>query len=202
MSSQSTLAGTLEGAEKTHHPQVVFPAGNPDFRAARNRCARACREFNQTPDDADPEERAQKWLDIVRPDRDRSEDCLLAVTHDQTFTNPALKAKTPFVKPPVYIDYGIRLHVGGSTFINRNCVIMDTPVADVVIGEGCNIGTNCSIVGVTHPLRLDERLQRHSIGQPVTIGNNVWIGANVTIFLNMSLVHTYPTKCSVTQHSS
>jgi hypothetical protein len=63
MSNQSTLAGTLEGAEKTHHPQVVFPAGNSDFRAARNRCARACREFNQTPDDADPEERAQKWLE-------------------------------------------------------------------------------------------------------------------------------------------
>jgi acetyltransferase-like isoleucine patch superfamily enzyme len=183
---------------------------------------------------------------IVRPDRDRSEDRVLAVTHDQTFANPALKAKTPFVKPPVYIDYGIRLHVGGSTFINRNCVIMDTPVADVVIGEGCNIGANCTIIGVTRkclspptsplshpnitsvaaalsalrvpfptpqsahaagllpslrflppqlqgnngrlkwrnpkdPLRLDERLQRHSIGQPVTIGNDVWIGANVTI---------------------
>jgi acetyltransferase-like isoleucine patch superfamily enzyme len=33
----------------------------------------------------------------------------------------------------------------------------------------------------TDPVRLDERLQRHSIGQPVTIGNDVWIGANVTI---------------------
>jgi len=53
------------------------------------------------------------------------------------------------VKPPVYIDYGVRLHVGGSTFINRNCTIMDTPVADVVIGEGCNIGPNCVITGVT-----------------------------------------------------
>jgi acetyltransferase-like isoleucine patch superfamily enzyme len=35
--------------------------------------------------------------------------------------------------------------------------------------------------GKTDPVRLDERLQRHSIGQPVTIGNDVWIGANVTI---------------------
>jgi acetyltransferase-like isoleucine patch superfamily enzyme len=73
----------------------------------------------------------------------------LAVTHDQTFANPTLKAKTPFIKPPVYVDYGLRLHVGGSTFINRNCMIMDTPVADVVIGEGCNIGSNCCIIGVT-----------------------------------------------------
>lgn len=91
---------------------------------------------------------------IVRPDRDRTEDSALAVTHDQTFANPALKARTPFVKPPVYVDYGIRLHVGGSTFINRNCTIMDTPVADVVIGERCNIGPNCVIVGVTRKYSL------------------------------------------------
>ncbi|AEO60463.1 hypothetical protein MYCTH_116629 [Thermothelomyces thermophilus ATCC 42464] len=181
MSSESTVARAPEEVEVSHFPEVIFPAGNSDFRAVRNRCAQACRVFNSTPDDADPEERSQKWLDIVRPDRDRAEDGILAVTHDQTFADPTLKAKTPFVKPPVFIDYGIRLHVGGSTFINRNCMIMDTPVADVVIGEGCNIGPNCCIVGVTHPVRLDERLQKYSIGQPVTIGDNVWIGANVTI---------------------
>jgi acetyltransferase-like isoleucine patch superfamily enzyme len=181
MSSDSTIASTADKVEITHFPEVVFPAGNSDFRAVRNRCARACRDFNSTPDDADPEERSQRWLDIVRPDRDRTRDKVLAVTHDQTFANPALKAKTPFIKPPLFVDYGLRLHVGGSTFINRNCMIMDTPVADVVIGEGCNIGANCCIIGVTHPVRLDERLQRHSIGQPVTIGNDVWIGANVTI---------------------
>ncbi|KAL2023302.1 hypothetical protein VTK56DRAFT_3040 [Thermocarpiscus australiensis] len=173
----------LDGPEEpgTSMPKVYFPAGNSDFRAVRNRCARACRDFNETPEDADPEKRSQKWLDIVRPDRDRSSDGTAAVTHDQTFANPDLKAQTPFVKPPVYIDYGVRLHVGGSTFINRGCMIMDTPVADVFIGEGCNIGPNCVIISVTHPVRLEERLLRHSIGQPVTIGNNVWIGANVTI---------------------
>ncbi|KAL2161091.1 hypothetical protein VTH06DRAFT_8804 [Thermothelomyces fergusii] len=181
MSSESTVASAPEEVGAAHFSEVVFPAGNSDFRAVRNRCAQACRLFNSTPEDADPEERSQKWLDIVRPDRDRTEDGVLAITHDQTFSNPTLKAKTPFVKPPVFIDYGIRLHVGGSTFINRNCMIMDTPVADVVIGEGCNIGPNCCIVGVTHPVRLDERLQKQSIGQPVTIGDNVWIGANVTI---------------------
>jgi acetyltransferase-like isoleucine patch superfamily enzyme len=31
------------------------------------------------------------------------------------------------------------------------------------------------------PVRLDERLDRNSLGQPVTIGDDVWIGANVTI---------------------
>jgi hypothetical protein len=63
MSSDSTIASTPDESEITHLPEVIFPAGNPDFRAARNRCARACREFNSTPDDADPEERSQKWLE-------------------------------------------------------------------------------------------------------------------------------------------
>jgi len=99
-----------------------------------------------------------------------------------TFRDPRLKAETPFVKPPLYVDYGLRLRVGGSTFINRGCIIMDTPVADIVIGEGCNIGPNCCIVGVTHDVRADVRAEKkNSVGQAVHIEDNVWVGANVTI---------------------
>ncbi len=42
-----------------------FPAGNDDFRAARDRCARACRAFNDTHEDAAPTERATRWLEYV-----------------------------------------------------------------------------------------------------------------------------------------
>jgi hypothetical protein len=64
MSSESaTIAGASEEPGGTHFREVVFPAGNPDFRWMRNRCARACREFNKTPDDADPEVRSQRWLE-------------------------------------------------------------------------------------------------------------------------------------------
>jgi hypothetical protein len=63
MSSESTIASTPEDCDRLHYPEVIFPAGNSDFRAVRNRCARACREFNNTPDDADPEERSQRWLE-------------------------------------------------------------------------------------------------------------------------------------------
>ncbi|KAK4224289.1 trimeric LpxA-like protein [Podospora fimiseda] len=161
--------------------RVSFPAGNQDFRNVRNEASRACREFNSTPEDATPLERSRKWLDIVNPNRDRSKDSVVAITHDQTFANTNLVAKTPFIKPPIQIDYGRRLKVGGSTFINRGCMILDTPVADVVIGERCNIGPNCCIISVTHPASLDGRKSRMSIGQPITIGDDVWIGANVTI---------------------
>lgn len=63
MSSDSTIASMPDAADGTYYPEVVFPAGNSDFRAVRNKCAQACREFNMTPDDADPEERSQKWLE-------------------------------------------------------------------------------------------------------------------------------------------
>ncbi|KAK3934617.1 trimeric LpxA-like protein [Diplogelasinospora grovesii] len=163
---------------------IAFPAGNDDFRAARNRCAQACRRFNNTPEDAAPELRSSRWLDIVRPARERTEDAVngTVVTHDMTFRNPALTAQTPFVKPPFYVDYGLRLRVAGSTFINRGCMIMDTPVADVVIGDHCNVGPNCCIVSVSHALQPDERCsKRDSIGKSVRVGDHVWIGANVTI---------------------
>ncbi|KAK1782138.1 hypothetical protein QBC45DRAFT_6415 [Copromyces sp. CBS 386.78] len=159
---------------------VSFPAGLDDFRAARDRCAQACRRFNSMPEDATPDVRTSLFLDIIRPARNRKEDG--AITHDMTFREPTLKALTPFVKPPFFVDYGLRLRVGGSTFINRGCFIMDTPVADVTIGENCNIGPHCTLVSVGHPVHPEAReSQRSSIGKPITIGDGVWIGANVTI---------------------
>lgn len=62
--AQAAAAVAAEaGPEPQHYREVIFPAGNSDFRAVRNRCARACREFNKTPDDADPEARSRKWLE-------------------------------------------------------------------------------------------------------------------------------------------
>jgi acetyltransferase-like isoleucine patch superfamily enzyme len=80
------------------------------------------------------------------------------------------------------MDYGLRVKVGGSTFINRYCMIMDTPVVDVVIGERCNIGPHCAILSVGHPVGVVERTEgRASLGREVRIGDGVWVGARVTI---------------------
>jgi hypothetical protein len=58
----------------------------------------------------------------------------------------------PYLKPPVHIDYGTRLEIAPSTFINRNCKILDTPVRTVRIGERCLIGPDFHIYAVSHPL--------------------------------------------------
>jgi hypothetical protein len=59
---------------------------------------------------------------------------------------------TPYLKPPLHIDYGTSLDIAPSTFINRGCKILDTPVGSVKIGERCLIGPDFHIYAVTHPL--------------------------------------------------
>ena len=105
---------------------------------------------------------------------------------EQLFIDPEAKPTVPFVKSPIWMDYGLRVKIHPTTFINRFCTILDTPVADVVIGARCNVGPQVTIVSVGHPLRAEERReemtkQAASYGQSVVIGDGVWIGAEVTI---------------------
>lgn len=92
----------------------------------------------------------------------------------------------PYVKGPIFVDYGLRVHIDPTTFINRNCFILDTPVADITIGPRCAIGPNVTIVGVGHPARHEDRCEAEtgrpgSWGAAVALGAGVWIGAGVTI---------------------
>jgi acetyltransferase-like isoleucine patch superfamily enzyme len=58
----------------------------------------------------------------------------------------------PYIKAPLYIDYGAQLEIGASTFINRNCTILDNPIHAISIGERCMIGPNFSIYALGHPV--------------------------------------------------
>jgi hypothetical protein len=73
------------------------------------------------------------------------------VVVDVPSTNP-FRVNVPYVKPPVFIDYGTNLHIGATTFINRNFTVLDSPIARVSIGEGCLIGPNTTLASITHPL--------------------------------------------------
>jgi acetyltransferase-like isoleucine patch superfamily enzyme len=89
--------------------------------------------------------------------------------------------KAPLIKPPFYADYGLRINIHPSAFINRGCSILDTPVADVVVGERVDIGTNVTICSVDHNRVPDSKGWRASSGAPVVIKKNAWIAANATI---------------------
>lgn len=67
-------------------------------------------------------------------------------------TSSPFNVNAPYIKPPLYIDYGTNLHIGATTFINRNFTVLDSPILRVTIGEGCLIGPNTTLASITHPL--------------------------------------------------
>jgi acetyltransferase-like isoleucine patch superfamily enzyme len=75
--------------------------------------------------------------------------------HDPAVTNPFI-VQAPYVKPPVHIDYGTNLHIGNGTFINRNFVVIDSPVCSIRIGERCLLGPSVILAAVEHPLGMLE----------------------------------------------
>lgn len=79
------------------------------------------------------------------------------------------------------MDYGLRVHIDPSAFINTGCIILDTPVTDVRIGANCNFGPRVSIYSVSHPLRAGSDGKLQSSGKPVIIGDRVWICGGATI---------------------
>lgn len=106
--------------------------------------------------------------------------------------SPAPRPTIPYVKQPVYMDYGLRVKIAPTTFINRNLTILDTPVADIVIGEQCSLGPGVTIIGVGHPVRFEERSEfitgkPGSWGAKVVIGDGVWVGAGVTVLPGVTI---------------
>lgn len=106
--------------------------------------------------------------------------------------SPAPRPTIPYIKQPVYMDYGLRVQIAPTTFINRNCTFLDTPVADIVIGEQCSFGPSVTVISVGHPVKFEERCEPMtgkpgSWGARVFIGDGVWVGAGVTVLPGVTI---------------
>ncbi len=98
----------------------------------------------------------------------------------------AFKGAGVWIDPPFFCDYGENISIGGNTFINTNCIFLDTN--KITIGKNGLIAPYVQIYTATHPLKASERIIENETGsvyltatKPVTIGNNVWIGGNAII---------------------
>ncbi|KAL1863151.1 hypothetical protein Daus18300_008144 [Diaporthe australafricana] len=202
----------------TQAKRIAFMSGNDDFRAARLRCALACQGYNKLTEDASIEDRVTGWLDIIDPDSKTKRDTNASpavhfsaifkrastkpeandssAVHTPPVTpvsgSPAPRPTIPYIKQPVYLDYGLRVHIAPTTFINRNCTFLDTPVADIIIGEYCSFGPSVTIISVGHPVQFEERCESKSNkpgswGARVVIGDGVWIGAGVTVLPGVTI---------------
>lgn len=89
------------------------------------------------------------------------------------------------VRPPFYCDYGYNIRLGSGVFLNFGCVLLD--VAEIVIGNGCQIGPAVQIYAADHP--RDPALRRAGLenGKPVRIGGNVWIGGGAIILPGITI---------------
>jgi maltose O-acetyltransferase len=82
-------------------------------------------------------------------------------------------------RPPISIDYGMRLSIGDRTFLNADFLIIGGGF--VSIGADCLIGPRCAIYTPNHAEDIARRLEGWELPEPVTIGDNVWLGGTVTI---------------------
>jgi len=82
-------------------------------------------------------------------------------------------------RPPISIDYGMRLSIGDRTFLNADFMIIGGGF--VSIGSDCLIGPRCAIYTPNHAEDIARRLDGWERPEPVTIGDNVWLGGSVTI---------------------
>ncbi|WP_217652499.1 sugar O-acetyltransferase [Streptomyces aidingensis] len=82
-------------------------------------------------------------------------------------------------RPPISIDYGMRLVIGDRTFINADFLVIGG--GQVTIGADCLIGPRCGIYTPNHAQDIARRLDGWELPEPVTIGDNVWLGGSVTL---------------------
>ncbi len=97
-----------------------------------------------------------------------------------------------WIEPPFYCDYGENISIGKNTFINTNCIFLDSN--KIEIGKNGLIAPYVQIYTASHPLKASDRIIKNgndsyylTSSQPVIIGDNVWIGGNTVIFPGVTI---------------
>jgi maltose O-acetyltransferase len=101
-----------------------------------------------------------------------------------------------WIEPPFFCDYGAHVHVGAQTFVNVNCVFLDS--AEIRIGAHCLLGPGVQLLTPHHPLRSADRVPPGwtpasgrspyvTRASPVRIGDRVWIGAGTLVMPGVTI---------------
>ncbi|PHH91488.1 hypothetical protein CDD83_271 [Cordyceps sp. RAO-2017] len=93
--------------------------------------------------------------------------------------------KTPFIEPPLNIDYGCNITIGHTFYSNFNLVILDCGM--VAIGNRVQFGPFVSIFAATHETGVQSRRDGIEYAGGVTIGDDCWIGGNTTIMPGVTI---------------
>ncbi|MDQ3674739.1 MAG: sugar O-acetyltransferase [Gemmatimonadota bacterium] len=101
-----------------------------------------------------------------------------------------------WIEPPFFCDYGSNVYLGAHTFVNVNCVFLDS--AEIRVGPNALIGPGVQLMTAFHPLPARDRIipaEHRSAGQapyvtqaaPIRIGDNVWIGGSAIVLPGVTI---------------
>ncbi len=98
------------------------------------------------------------------------------------------------VRAPLTVDVGFNIEIGSGSFLNANATLLDT--YPIRIGNDVQIGPNCALYPVAHPLRESDRILRDGEGHkkghitqgaPIVIEDGVWLGGNVVVLAGVTI---------------
>jgi maltose O-acetyltransferase len=148
--------GTRGESEKMLAGELYNP-NDSKLKQLRNRARGLQRQYNQTTDEQKDTREAilKEWL--------------------------GSKGAEVYIEPPFTCDYGSNLYMGEWTYMNFDCMVLDTCRVD--IGSHVKFGPKVQIYTATHPLDATQRTTPPFLenGRPIKIGNNVWIGGGAII---------------------
>lgn len=99
-----------------------------------------------------------------------------------------------WIEPPFFCDYGVNITIGLNTFVNVNCVFLDS--APIEIGENGLIGPGVQLLTATHPVSAAERIVEapksgespyRTRAAPIRVGHNVWLGAGALVMPGVTI---------------
>jgi maltose O-acetyltransferase len=101
-----------------------------------------------------------------------------------------------WIEPPFFCDYGENIYVGADSFINVNCVFLDS--AEIRVGANALIGPGVQLLTPSHPLRAADRIvppdkrradqsPYRTSASPIRIGDGVWIGGGTLVLPGVTI---------------
>jgi maltose O-acetyltransferase len=101
-----------------------------------------------------------------------------------------------WIEPPFFCDYGENIYIGADSFINVNCVFLDS--AEIRVGTNALIGPGVQLLTPSHPLRAADRIvpadkrgadrsPYRTSALPIRIGDRVWIGGGTLVMPGVTI---------------
>ena len=101
-----------------------------------------------------------------------------------------------WIEPPFFCDYGQHITIGDDSFVNVNCVFLDS--APIHIGTQVLVGPGVQLLTVSHPLGAAERIvppeerrpehaPYRTFARPIVVGDRVWLGAGSIVLPGVTI---------------